>query len=248
MAPDAHQPPLCVLLLPRELERFILRDQAEDLLRAPNVVAVDPPRLPYGAFGRMPAGVADALGARQARRLVRTLRRERGEPRVVVIYHPLQYPLARAMIAACPGSELWYARWDRYERAYDADAGRRARLEELHELAAQRSALTFAVSDELARLEREAGRDAVVVPPAADLFPAPIRAAPWSRCRSGISAGATTGSCCTASPSGSATGSCCCSSAPGTRRSAGTTRRSRPAGRIRRSYGWARCRTRRPRG
>ncbi len=69
MAPDVSKPPLCVLLLPRELERFILRDQAEDLLRAPNVVAVDPPRLPYGAFGRMPGGVADALGARQARRL-----------------------------------------------------------------------------------------------------------------------------------------------------------------------------------
>lgn len=173
MAPDAYQPQLCVLLLPRELERFILRDQAEDLLRAPNVVAVDPPRMPYGAFARMPGAVADAVGARQARRLARALRRDRGEPRAIVIYHPLQYPLARAMVAACPGSELWYARWDRYERAYDADAARRARLEELHELAAQRSSLTFAVSDELARLERDAGRDAVVVPPAADLFPAP---------------------------------------------------------------------------
>ena len=53
MAPEAYQPQLCVLLLPRELERFILRDQAEDLLRAPNVVAVDPPRVPYGAFGRL---------------------------------------------------------------------------------------------------------------------------------------------------------------------------------------------------
>ena len=69
-AADAlHRPPsatpICVLLLPRELERFILRDQAEDLLRAPDVVAVDPPRLPYGAFGRMPRAAADALAARR---------------------------------------------------------------------------------------------------------------------------------------------------------------------------------------
>ena len=38
-----------LLLLPRPLERFILRDQAQDLLRAAGVVAVDPPRVPYGA-------------------------------------------------------------------------------------------------------------------------------------------------------------------------------------------------------
>jgi hypothetical protein len=174
MAPPADErPPLCVLLLPRELERFILRDQAEDLLRAPNVVAVDPPRVPYGAFGRMPEALADGLGARSARRLVRTLRRDRGEPRVVVIYHPLQYPLARGILAVCDGCELWYGRWDRYERAYDADPARRERLGLLHELAAARSSLTFAASGELARLEREAGRTAEVVPPAADLFPAP---------------------------------------------------------------------------
>jgi hypothetical protein len=32
--------PLALLLLPRTLDRFILRDQAEDLLRADTVVAV----------------------------------------------------------------------------------------------------------------------------------------------------------------------------------------------------------------
>jgi hypothetical protein len=90
---------LCVLLLPRPLERFILRDQAEDLLRAVGVVAVDPPRLPYGVYGRVPEALASALGASAGRRLVRALR-ARGAPRAVVIFHPLQYPVARAAVAA----------------------------------------------------------------------------------------------------------------------------------------------------
>ena len=55
------RPPIGVLLLPRELERFILREQAEDLLRAPHVVAVDPPRVPYGAIARLPETLGDAL-------------------------------------------------------------------------------------------------------------------------------------------------------------------------------------------
>lgn len=164
--------PLCVLLLSRELERFILRDQAEDLLRAPSVVAVDPPRVPYGAFLRLPEAVAYAVAGRQARRLVRTLR-SRGEPRAIVIFHPLQYPIARAMLALCAGSELWYGRWDRYERAYDASPAQRERLERLHRLAAEDSALTFTASEELARLERAEDREAHVVTPAADSFPAP---------------------------------------------------------------------------
>lgn len=43
--------PLCVLLLPRTAEDFILRDQAEDLLRAPGVVAVGPPLRALGITG-----------------------------------------------------------------------------------------------------------------------------------------------------------------------------------------------------
>jgi len=45
----ADGPPICVLLLPRSLGAFLLRDQAEDLLRGPGVVAVEPGRIPYGA-------------------------------------------------------------------------------------------------------------------------------------------------------------------------------------------------------
>ena len=166
--------PICVLLLPTALERFILRDQADDLLRAEGVIAVDPPRMPYGAFMRMPLAIGDGIAARQARRLVRTLRRKvRAEPRVVVIFHALQYQLGRAMIAAAPGCELWYWRWDRFERAYDANERQRARLDDLHEHAAERAAMVITVSDELARLEGVAGRRPTMVPLAADSFPAP---------------------------------------------------------------------------
>jgi hypothetical protein len=168
-----ERPPICVLLLPTPLERFILRDQAQDLLRADGVIAVDPPRMPYGAFGRMPPAIGDGVAARQARRLVRTLRRRLGEPRVVVIFHALQYQLGRAVTAAAPGCELWYWRWDRFERAYDASERRRARLEDLHEQAAERAAMVITVSDELARLEGVAGRRPTMVPLAADSFPAP---------------------------------------------------------------------------
>ncbi len=166
---------ICALLLPRTLERFILRDQAEDLLRAIGVVAVEPPRLPYGAMGRMPAWLAETIATRQGRRLAKALP---GDPKAIVIFHPLQYPLARGLLTAAPGCELWYGRWDRYEEAYDAPPKMRERLAELHELAAARSTLTFVASDELKRLETEAGREATVVALAADSFPAPDPTAP----------------------------------------------------------------------
>jgi hypothetical protein len=171
--PPVERPPICLLLLPTPLERFILRDQAQDLLRADGVIAVDPPRMPYGAFARMPLVIGDGVAARQARRLVRTVRRRVGEPRVVVIYHALQYQLGRAVTAQAPECELWYWRWDRFERAYDASERQRARLQELHELAAERASMVITVSDELARLESVAGRRPTMVPLAADSFPAP---------------------------------------------------------------------------
>jgi hypothetical protein len=160
--------PLCVLLLPRALEQFILRDQAEDLLTAPGVVAIEPARISYGAYLRLPAPVADGLAATQARRA-----KLPGRPAAVVIFHPLQYPMARALVSDHPDCELWYWRWDRYEVAYDASPRRRARLEELHAQAMYRAALTVVVSDALGELEREAGHETVLVPLAADAFPAP---------------------------------------------------------------------------
>ncbi|MCW3013373.1 MAG: glycosyltransferase family 4 protein [Solirubrobacterales bacterium] len=182
--PTLHDPPLrplCLLLLPRTLEAFLLRDQAKDLLRAPAVVAVEPPAVRYGVLGRLPRVVADLVAVGQARRLVKTLardaRRDRtrgGTPRAVVIFHPLQYILARAIIGIVGGEcELWYGRWDRYEHAYDAGPRLRRRLEELHEQAANRAQITFVASDALADIERDAGREATLVPLSADGFPAP---------------------------------------------------------------------------
>lgn len=162
--------PRALLLLPRPLEGFILADQARDLLRAPGVVAADPPRVPYGAVARLPAALRNRLARGTARRLLRALP---GELRAVAIFHPVQWPLARALLAMRPDAELWYGRWDRYEVAYDASPRMRARIAALHEQAAERSDLTFVVSGRLAELEREAGREAQLVGLAADSFPAP---------------------------------------------------------------------------
>src|SRR3954447_20818955 len=162
-------PPIALLLLPRTLEQFILRDQAEDLLSAPGVVAIEPARISYGAYLRLPAGVGDGLAATQARRL-----KLPGLPRVVVIFHPLQYPLARALISQHPGAELWYWRWDRYETAYDASRRQRERLADLHLAASLRASVNIVVSDALGDLARgEGGENPLLVPLAADSFPAP---------------------------------------------------------------------------
>ena len=161
--------PIAVLLLPRTLEEFILREQAQDLLRAPGVVAIEPGRIPYGAVGRMPARAASRMARGQAKRLAKRLP---GKPAALVIFHPLQFPLA-SELAQRTGAEVWYGRWDRYEQAYDADPAFRARLQELHEQAAQASALTFVASGALADVERDAGRDATVTGLSAGDFPAP---------------------------------------------------------------------------
>lgn len=160
--------PLCLLLLPAALEDFILGETARDLLRAPRVVALEPPRVPYGAFGRMPDPLARVLALRQAKRL-----RKLGDVRVVIVFHPLQAYLAEALLARHGGSELWYSRWDRYERAHDASPKLQARLELLHERMAARASYIFAVSEPLVALERDEGRDAELVVPPHDSFPAP---------------------------------------------------------------------------
>lgn len=160
--------PLALLLLPRTLDDFILQDHARDLLRSPGVVATGPGRIPYGAYGRLPAPLARRLAAVHASRLGAP-----GDLGVVVIYHPLQLHVAEGLLGSAPGAVLWYARWDRYERAYDASPALRRRLEALHAAAARRAELVFAVSGELVELERRAGRSAELVPPPHDAFPAP---------------------------------------------------------------------------
>ena len=47
-----------LLLLPAVLERLPEREAVEAVLRAPDAVAVEPPRVSYGALARLPSGGA----------------------------------------------------------------------------------------------------------------------------------------------------------------------------------------------
>jgi hypothetical protein len=116
--------PLLVLLLPQRLERFHLEQPVRELLQAPGVVAVDPPRFP---LGRLAPTMAARTAMGQARRM-----KLPGTPRAVAILHPLQMFLAGALIARHPGSELWYGRPE------DEDAA----LVELDLAAQERAAIT----------------------------------------------------------------------------------------------------------
>lgn len=128
---------LCVLLLGGAVEALGAEDALADVLRADGVVAVEPARLSYRAQGRLPAELADALATLQARRLLRVLP---APPAAVVVTEPLQYPLARGLLAVVDGCELWYARG---ERPPGVSARMLRRLAALEEQASRRAALTF---------------------------------------------------------------------------------------------------------
>jgi hypothetical protein len=150
---------LGVLLLPTELERFALRAHAEDLLTGPGVVAVEPPRMLKSAG--VPAAVADGLSAGQARRL-----KLPGVPRALLLFHPLQYSLARAVIAHEPDAELWYWRHD--TGAGESSRRRRNRLEELHLSATRRAAIIVTASEEEVQEERDERCELIVIEPGDD--------------------------------------------------------------------------------
>jgi peptidoglycan/xylan/chitin deacetylase (PgdA/CDA1 family) len=97
MMPEPDDESLAVLLLPSKLEEFELGAHARGLLSIPRVVALEPPRF------RTPRLMRNAVGIRQARRLPFP-----GRPRMIVLYHPAQYPLARALLANDNELELWY--------------------------------------------------------------------------------------------------------------------------------------------
>jgi hypothetical protein len=145
----ADRRPVAVLLLPEPLEAFWLRDRAEDLLTAPGVVAVDPARVSYRGLARLPEPVVSGLAAGQARRLSFP-----GAPRAVVIFHPLQYPLARAVISQHLDAELWYAWWTQQP---DERIPRRLRTrqEELDQMASMRAKLRFEVEEAPGALAHE---------------------------------------------------------------------------------------------
>ena len=127
---------------------------------------MDAPRVPYGALGRPPDWLGDALASR--RRGVSPS----GRPVVAMIFHPFQLP------SPAPWSRAGRVRaLVRPVRSHARGAGRftanRRRLEELHVEASERADLVFAVSTTLVDFERGAGRDAILMPSAADSFPAP---------------------------------------------------------------------------
>lgn len=99
MSPPAGEEtePLAVLLLPSRLEQFQFAEHARELLSIPRVVALEPSR------HRTPRMLRESAPVRQARRL-----RFPGRPVVLVLYHPEQYRLARALQARHEGAELWY--------------------------------------------------------------------------------------------------------------------------------------------
>ena len=88
---------LAVLLLPGALEGFAREQQARSLLAIPRVIALEASRW------RPPAFLRDGVAQRQARRL-----RFPGRLRLLVLYQPAQYPLARALTAQYQDLESWY--------------------------------------------------------------------------------------------------------------------------------------------
>ena len=133
---------LAVLLLPEPLERLAADHPARDLEPAITTALVDPPRLSYALQSRMPAEIADALAAIQARRLVRALDDDIG---AVVLFEPRAYPLARGLLALVE-CELWYARTPPQPQG---SARLRNRLQALDQQARDRSNVRFTTTDPL---------------------------------------------------------------------------------------------------
>ena len=96
--------PVAVLLLPDRLERFARREQAQELLRAPAVVAVEPGLMPFSFVVRAPERTLRRTSGRQAKRL---LRRLPGRPVAVVVFDVLQWPLARELAERAERCEVW---------------------------------------------------------------------------------------------------------------------------------------------
>lgn len=126
---------LAVLLLPGQLEGFAREDHARGLLSVPRVVALEPSRL------RPPGLLRDTICQRQARRL-----RFPGRLRLLVLYHPAQYPLARALCAHYQDLELWYIPPER-EALEAADEAHTRELVTLDEVTRERATRVLVASE-----------------------------------------------------------------------------------------------------
>lgn len=127
---------LAVLLLPGRLEGLPRERHARDLLLIPRVIALEPSRM------RAPAFLTDAVTQRQARRL-----RFPGMLRLLVLYHPAQYSLARALCAHYGDLELWYIPPGR-ETLGTAIQARTREMVSLDELARERATQVLTASEQ----------------------------------------------------------------------------------------------------
>lgn len=130
-----EEEPLAVLLLPGRLEGLAVEGHARDLLSIPRVVAVEPPRV------RLRRVLREAAALRQAGRM-----RFPGRVRLLVLYHPAQYPLARALRSYHEGAELWYVR-PAPEGLQAADTTRERDMREFDELARERASQVLAATE-----------------------------------------------------------------------------------------------------
>jgi hypothetical protein len=126
---------LALLLLPSGLEDFELQAHARGLLAIPRVLALEPSRV------RTPRFMRDAAGLRQARRL-----RFPGTPRLAVLYHPRQYPLARGLLTHYDGLDLWYVAPQR-EALEVPDQVEGRELEEFDQLAREKATTVLAIGE-----------------------------------------------------------------------------------------------------
>ncbi len=125
---------MAALLLPGPLEGFAREDHARGLLSIPRVIALEPSRM------RPPGFLRDQICSRQARRL-----RFPGRLRLLVLYHPAQYPLARALCARYQDLELWYIPPER-ETMEAADEAHSRELMALDQIARERATRVIVAS------------------------------------------------------------------------------------------------------
>jgi hypothetical protein len=100
-APVQTGEPLLVLLLPTKLEELPQRERAEDLLRAPGVIAVEPPPVSWRRLGGLPQVTLERIARRQAKRM-----KLPGIPHAVAVFEPTQRALAEAL-AARYEADVW---------------------------------------------------------------------------------------------------------------------------------------------
>jgi len=145
-ASSAGGPPtedsLALLLLRGPLEGFEFEEHARSLLSIPRVIALEASR------ARAPRVFREGAALRQARRL-----RFPGRVRLLVLYHPAQYPLARALRDR-HDAELWYV------EAHAGDSWVVGGDRELHEsdALARERADAFLLRTDVTNIEDEALR------------------------------------------------------------------------------------------